>query len=353
MSLAHSSEPRSDRVFRLYPTCKLVRGGAYSAVYDLERRQLYRFDSAYFDLFALAEAGIGVDMLDALNPRPRANCAKAIAFLEEREVGRYLDACSAACLTPLPESWDSPHTILSALIDVGSQQHDWSLLIAKLDRLQTRCLQIRCFEGLIDLTTAKWLLDELAGKRITRVELLVKWAPCWADVDWWGLFDGYRNLQRVRVHSAPRDEELTGLDASDLPLRQVRFEKIPVDGSASCGAITEGSLSIPSASLYSELRAFNGCLNRKVSVRADGEICNCPSMRATFGSDLGKLEEIVASEKFQRPWRIAKDSISICRGCEFRYVCTDCRAYLESDVSTEKPARCRYDPLTGRWSEPS
>jgi radical SAM protein with 4Fe4S-binding SPASM domain len=62
------------------------------------------------------------------------------------------------------------------------------------------------------------------------------------------------------------------------------------------------------------------------------------------------MANTVASMDFQRFWRISKDHMEICRQCEFRYVCTDCRAYLESDVSRGKPARCSYDPSTGRWA---
>lgn len=117
-----------------------------------------------------------------------------------------------------------------------------------------------------------------------------------------------------------------------------------------CGAIHLKSLLRPRPNLFAELHHFNGCLNRKVSLRADGSICNCPSMRASFGADVSKLADVVRSPEFQKPWRLNKDRFETCHGCEFRYVCTDCRAYLESDLSLGKPARCSYDPATGIWA---
>jgi SPASM domain peptide maturase of grasp-with-spasm system len=338
------------QVFRLYPTCKLVKGGAYSAIYDLDRRLLFRFDSAYLPLFELAETGIRVDELGQLDPLPRARSLEAIAFLRAKEVGRYLDPVSATYMTPLQDQWDSANTLLSAIVDVDETEPDWKMLIAELDKLQTRFVQVRCFSDLIDRRAAEHILRGLRGTRITRIELLLKWGPEWDDEDWKKLFDEFRNLQRVRLHSAPADNDLLGEVVSDLPLRLVRFEKRPVDSAHHCGTISEGSLSAPSAWLYSELRHFNGCLNRKVAIRADGQICNCPSMRTTFGSELSRLDEIVKSREFQRPWSINKDVIGVCSGCEFRYVCTDCRAYLGDDLSTEKPARCHYDPAAGRWA---
>jgi hypothetical protein len=42
----------------------------------------------------------------------------------------------------------------------------------------------------------------------------------------------------------------------------------------------------------------------------------------------------------------------VCKDCEFRYICTDCRAYLEDPYNEySKPLKCGYDPYTGEWSE--
>ncbi|MFM5906315.1 MAG: hypothetical protein ACKOPO_01795 [Novosphingobium sp.] len=102
--------------------------------------------------------------------------------------------------------------------------------------------------------------------------------------------------------------------------------------------------------LFAELRSYNGCLNRKISVRADGTICNCPSLKASYGTDLALLPQISERPEFRACWTLKKDSLAVCSRCEFRYVCTDCRAYLASDLSHEKPARCGYDPDSGVWN---
>ena len=44
--------------------------------------------------------------------------------------------------------------------------------------------------------------------------------------------------------------------------------------------------------------------------------------------------------------------IHVCKDCEFRYICTDCRAYIEdpNDILS-KPLKCGYNPYTAEWSE--
>lgn len=38
--------------------------------------------------------------------------------------------------------------------------------------------------------------------------------------------------------------------------------------------------------------------------------------------------------------------------CEFRYICTDCRAFLvDPRDSRSKPLKCGYNPESGLWKE--
>ena len=47
---------------------------------------------------------------------------------------------------------------------------------------------------------------------------------------------------------------------------------------------------------------------------------------------------------------INKDLIDVCKDCEFRYICTDCRAYIQDKNNIySKPAKCNYDPYNAEW----
>ena len=51
-----------------------------------------------------------------------------------------------------------------------------------------------------------------------------------------------------------------------------------------------------------------------------------------------QLKSAIQTAAFQQVWAITKDKIDKCRDCEFRYVCTDCRAFLEEpDNEFSKP----------------
>lgn len=336
---------------RLFPTCKLVKGAAYSAVYDMDRRRLLRFSTAYYPLFeqAAGQAGLAMSEVESLDPLPRARALEAIDEMRRNEVLYPIDRRVADAFQPLPEHWASPSEIINCIVDVDAFEHDWEPIIEALSAMRCRGLQLRAFSSVMTFERTIALLELLNGSCISNVQILVRWEPAWAEVDWVALMERFRGLLLARIYAAPADEEINGETHPRLMDKRVIFETREVNGPGCCGDIAPATLCAPSSALLGELKLFNGCLNRKVSIRADGEICNCPSMRAGFGKDLARIREIVRTDAFQRTWTLRKDDISICRDCEFRYVCTDCRAYLESDVSLAKPSRCRYDPYTGTW----
>ncbi|RST27564.1 grasp-with-spasm system SPASM domain peptide maturase [Chryseobacterium lacus] len=102
----------------------------------------------------------------------------------------------------------------------------------------------------------------------------------------------------------------------------------------------------------------NSCLHKKISIDAEGNIRNCPSMPQSFGNIKDTtLEEALEHPDLKKYWNLTKDHIEVCKDCEFRYICTDCRAYTErthensEGLDTSKPLKCGYNPYTGKWEE--
>jgi SPASM domain peptide maturase of grasp-with-spasm system len=122
--------------------------------------------------------------------------------------------------------------------------------------------------------------------------------------------------------------------------------------SLNCGVI-DSSYFTKNLSHFTESRHHNTCLNRKISIDANGEIKNCPSMAKSYGNIKDtKLIDVVNNPEFQKVWHIKKDEITKCKDCEFRHICTDCRAYIENpEDQYSAPLKCGYDPYTCEWEE--
>ena len=83
-------------------------------------------------------------------------------------------------------------------------------------------------------------------------------------------------------------------------------------------------------------------------IDSSGYIKNCPSMEQHYGHiSYTSLISVANKSQFKLFWDISKDKIEVCKDCEFRHICTDCRAYTLSDKSIyAKPSKCSYDPYT-------
>jgi radical SAM protein with 4Fe4S-binding SPASM domain len=99
---------------------------------------------------------------------------------------------------------------------------------------------------------------------------------------------------------------------------------------------------------------FNPCLGQQVSVDCDGEIKTCLWARDVLGNIFkDNLMDMIMSESFDYYWELTKDKIEICKDCEFRYACLDCRVSgttADGNYSiTGKPSYCNYNPYTGEY----
>lgn len=111
---------------------------------------------------------------------------------------------------------------------------------------------------------------------------------------------------------------------------------------------------------YTEALNHNSCLHKKMGVDKDGNIRNCPSMPKAFDNIKNTtLQAAFRNTDFKEYWTVTKNDIAVCKDCEFRYICTDCRAYTErtatniAGLDVSKPLKCGYNPSTAEWEERS
>lgn len=119
-----------------------------------------------------------------------------------------------------------------------------------------------------------------------------------------------------------------------------------------CGVIEQDQW-VTNIFAVNEAYFHNTCLYKKLTIDKNGNIKNCPSMHELFGNiHNNSLSDAVEKPGFKKYWNINKDKIHVCKDCEFRYICTDCRAYVEDTEDIySKPLKCGYNPYTGEWTE--
>lgn len=102
----------------------------------------------------------------------------------------------------------------------------------------------------------------------------------------------------------------------------------------------------------------HSCLAGKITITDKGDILPCIfSRNHVLGNVViaRSIKNIIESEALQTVWRTTKDDVLVCKDCEYRYVCFDCRPLSEgaalgrSDYLHAPYPRCTYNPYTGEW----
>jgi radical SAM protein with 4Fe4S-binding SPASM domain len=98
----------------------------------------------------------------------------------------------------------------------------------------------------------------------------------------------------------------------------------------------------------------NSCWQGKLTVSSTGDVNPCIMQRDGVSGNVcsQSLSDIIAGG-IRRYWDLSYDKIEVCRDCEYRYACHDCRpiTFGPSGELTAKTIHCSYDPYHGRFVE--
>jgi SPASM domain peptide maturase of grasp-with-spasm system len=352
-------ENNLEKFIRINADCIPVKGAMRSAIYDLTRNDLTFFPSDYYYILSNLEGKNGekiLALIDSLSDEDEAGAYfQLINFLFESEF---------AIMTSFPErfpkiqsDWEIPCVINDAIIDIDTVIHDMDRIFDQLDQLGCQYLQIRSFSTTLTFDELESILKKVMNRSIQGVELILKFDREISQDKYKSLLIENPIVSSMIIHSSHQDEEVivdfeVEEEIKPFVKKKVQFFKAIINSEAHCGVISLSNLSTPDVPSFFENLSFNGCLNRKIAVDKNGNIKNCPSMNEAFGNiNYDSLEQALSNSAFTEKWLINKDQINICKDCELRYICSDCRAYTQEANSGEypKPIKCTYNPYTADW----
>lgn len=104
---------------------------------------------------------------------------------------------------------------------------------------------------------------------------------------------------------------------------------------------------------YYANKYYNSCWNGNIAITSKGDIIPCIFARDNVVGNIkvNSIDEI--KENIMKKWRITKDKIDVCKDCEYRYCCYDCRPLSESieGGKLKKYPRCTYNPYKAKWEK--
>jgi len=334
---------------------KLVKGAARSLVIDYGRGEVYFLPNDYFALVHL------------LNRKKLAEAEQWIDAASKPEFDRFIQSMldlELAFLTTDPDSFPvmeaavpEPFRVQDAIIELditNFSSERFGKICAELDALCCLDIQLRLLSD-FNHTLLNECLEVIQHTGINYAEVH---CASYKNPDYAPLLDllgRYAVLNHIFIYG--QHEARIHTHTIEAPgrypvtLGDIYLLNYDYNEGQCCGIINYDNLSFTRITDYYKLTTRNGCLDKKISIDSRGNIKNCPSMPATYGNvDSVSLASVMADRQFLQYGGIHKDQITVCRDCEFRYNCTDCRAFISDPGDLySKPLKCDYNPYTATW----
>ena len=302
--------------FRLYACCLLVKGAKRSMICDVQRTTFYLIPNGLYDILNTHKGKSIGEIKEIYEHQYDEVIDEYFGFLIANE---YVFWCNKEDLELFPDLdlfWDAPAHATNAVVDVSeNSNHDFKSIFEQFETLGCKHFQLRVFVTK-PLSYFEDILQELENRRIISVEFIIEYSH---ETDFESLkmlVYKYPRVHNFIVHSANENK----IYNDNSGMGNIVFVKQVVDDESHCGIISSDYFSI-NLKTFTESQKHNTCLNRKISIDADGNIKNCPSMVKNYGNlrDI-TLKEAIEKQGFKQMWTIHKDQIEICKDCEFRQV---------------------------------
>ncbi len=329
--------------YLLFSNCISVSGWNRSIICDLQYRNYHLIPNSLFQILNKHKGVFDSRIFDEYDDFKNV-IHEYLQFLKQNNL--VFQTSTSVRFPKFPLVFESPSIVNNAIIDV-KKNSNFSIfnIIGELNKFTSQAVHFRLFDK-FNCNEILSILEPTRFSKIRSIELTLKYNEDLSIADLDIIYRYNARITKITIFNSINNEIKYLQINSKIP---VLFRKDFVF--KNCGAI-HPILFLINNMHFTESQHFNTCLNQKICIDVDGNIKNCPSMERSFGNikDI-TLEEAINMPGFKDLWGIRKDDIDVCKDCEFRYMCTDCRCFIKkSDDIYSQPAKCLYNPYIAKWS---
>jgi SPASM domain peptide maturase of grasp-with-spasm system len=333
-------------LLKLFANCLPVRGYNRSIICDIQRNNFDFIPNVLCDFLQKKNIFSLNILIESYGIENTIILEEYVTFLLEKDYCYEISETDLSLFPDLGMDYLNPSVITNAILELDEINNDLiNEIIAQLEMLGCKYIDLKFYANknysfFIDL------LHLFDNSIITSINVFAKFDSQHLNIE--NVKDvckSYYRVQQFFLHSAEIPQII---DMNSVSTIYVTEEKIT--NHSSCGIISPIYFST-NLYTFTESQKHNTCLNRKISIDVEGNIKNCPSMVKSYGNIRDTtLKEAIEKPSFKDMWYIHKDQIEVCKDCEFRHICTDCRAYIQDPNNIySKPAKCSYNPYTSVW----
>ncbi|WP_312392374.1 grasp-with-spasm system SPASM domain peptide maturase [Chryseobacterium sp.] len=338
------------RYFNLFSNILVTKGSNRILISDLQRNISELYDIELYDLIEELKTNSIEDILNNYDTESKEIVEEYVEFLLEKEYGFITQNDWDKNFPPFSYEYQDYNILSNIFIELNDLSILHKIKSSIID-LEIKHLVIYCKRNLSPDEFLE-IDDHFKNSVVESIEIF---SPFYNNID--EIFVKDISKKTTRIYS------LVFYNCEKAPFNTEDSFRFTVNFSdqnlsiSSCGKV---HLNYFTTNLPKVLEAinYNSCLYKKIGIDSAGNIKNCPAMQESFGNIKYKtLQEALSHKSFKKYWDLTKENIEVCKDCEFRNICTDCRAYTEKNytnengLDTSKPLKCGYDPYSGEWKD--
>jgi SPASM domain peptide maturase of grasp-with-spasm system len=327
---------QTDLYFSVFKCCVFVKGSKKAAIYDVFREELMHIPLSLYDLIETHKNKRIIDIYnefigeeDILN--------EYFQFLKEKEIIFFSKQKDTLNNFPEIDFKYEQTNLLTNIVICFNESVELSSIVKVLMNIEdVRCkyIQLRFGPNLSFKKIENIICLFIEAEILRGLSIFINSKTYETEIGS-DLFS-HPIIQDVTVYNS--DSDITGIDKtrfyshSDFPcfrsLNEERFKHFQ-----------------PNILSFSESKGYNSYYNRKSFINVNGDIFQSPFTEKVFGNIYkDSLKEITRTASYQQLWNVTKDKISVCKDCEFRYVCIDGRVPIKKGDNFYYSTDCKYSP---------
>ncbi|MDR2650916.1 MAG: grasp-with-spasm system SPASM domain peptide maturase [Prevotellaceae bacterium] len=334
-----------DKHLIFLPVCIIVKGYERSVILDIQRAILDFVPNDVYDMFQKYNKHKIGDILLNYNNEEQKIVMEYIDFLTQNEYAILGTKHDVEHISDMSLNYNFCGKITNCICEYSefTQKHICRILSIIDAKLACSAMQIVCDKQITIKELSMFLENFKDITYLNHLEIILPYSPEYFDKNLEKLLWNNLIINRLIFYSAPFD------DVKDLRHTFVVYLRENLKNKR-CG-IVDKSYFAQNIFHITEALHHNTCLNKKLFIDKNGNIKNCPFSETVFGNILNDdSDKIITTLPFTKYWNIRKDEIEVCKDCEFRYICTDCRVFIkDSNNIYSQPANCHYNPYIAKW----
>lgn len=332
------------KLLHIFENCLFTKGFYRTLVLDTQHKKIFFVPNTFFD-FINGYNHSSLKNILKQQPKDLVVVEEYIDFILNNLLGGFFSSHEIKNFCEMSEEYISPYYFENAVVDIEEEVYKNNDVFLKLNKIGVGYLQIR-FLDYVSMPFLEKIIKLINDLSFQSFALILK------HDDSYNFFnDSYflnnPKLENILIYN--HNHNTINVTMS-IPIIYTTLKNIKING---CGAVKKEYFSKEMKHVC-QSRKFNTCLYKKIYIDFNGGIRNCPYSNIVFGNianlNSEEVEKLCFDSEYTKLWTINKNQIDVCKDCEFRSICTDCRFFIKDTHNIySQPAQCTYNPYICKW----